>query len=72
MPNDLARRSESIGGIENSLHGILDVAFRENESRVRKNNEAEHMAMLRVYCVESLWVLFPALGAKKTDKQSSG
>lgn len=34
-------------GIENSLHWILDVAFREDECRKRKDNSAENFAMLR-------------------------
>lgn len=34
-------------GIENSLHWILDVAFREDDSRVRKDNGAENFAILR-------------------------
>ena len=33
--------------IENSLHWILDVAFREDECRIRKGNGAENMAILR-------------------------
>jgi len=33
--------------IENNLHWVLDVAFHEDESRVRLNNAAENMAMLR-------------------------
>lgn len=33
--------------IENSLHWVLDVAFREDENRVRKDNAPENMAMLR-------------------------
>jgi len=34
-------------GIENSLHWILDIAFREDESRIRQGNAAENMARLR-------------------------
>jgi predicted transposase YbfD/YdcC len=34
-------------GIENSLHWVLDVAFREDECRKRKANSAENFAMLR-------------------------
>lgn len=34
-------------GIENSLHWVLDIAFREDESRVRKDNSPENLAVLR-------------------------
>jgi predicted transposase YbfD/YdcC len=34
-------------GIENSLHWVLDIAFREDESRMRKLNSPENFAMLR-------------------------
>lgn len=34
-------------GIENSLHWVLDVAFREDECRVRKGHGAENLARLR-------------------------
>lgn len=34
-------------GIENSLHWVLDIAFREDDSRVRKDNSPENLAVLR-------------------------
>ena len=34
-------------GIENKLHWVLDLAFREDESRVRKGNGPENLAVLR-------------------------
>ena len=34
-------------GIENSLHWVLDISFREDESRVRTGNAAENLALIR-------------------------
>ncbi|MEZ4711192.1 MAG: ISAs1 family transposase [Caldilineaceae bacterium] len=33
--------------IENSLHWVLDIAFREDESRIRKGNGPQNFAVLR-------------------------
>lgn len=40
--------------IENSLHWVLDVAFREDESRIRIRNAAANMAVLRHMTVNVL------------------
>jgi len=34
-------------GVENGLHWVLDIAFREDESRIRMGHAAENMARLR-------------------------
>jgi predicted transposase YbfD/YdcC len=34
-------------GIENELHWVLDVAFREDDCRVRAGNAAENFAVMR-------------------------
>lgn len=34
-------------GIENGLHWVLDIAFREDDSRVRKDNAPQNFAILR-------------------------
>ncbi|MBF2056302.1 MAG: transposase [Cyanobacterium sp. T60_A2020_053] len=37
----------SHGGRENQLHWCLDVALREDHSRIRQGNSAENMALIR-------------------------
>jgi predicted transposase YbfD/YdcC len=40
--------------VENSLHWVLDVAFREDQCQIRKDNGAENFAMLRHIAVNLL------------------
>ncbi len=44
---DFALAVRSHWEIENSLHWVLDIAFREDESRIRKGDGAENMAIIR-------------------------
>jgi predicted transposase YbfD/YdcC len=41
-------------GIENSLHWILDVAFREDDCRIRKDNAPQNFSVLRQIAVNLL------------------
>lgn len=44
---ELARAVREHWGVENGLHWVLDVAFREDESRIRIGHAAENMARMR-------------------------
>ena len=46
-PKLILKAKRSHWKIENQVHWVLDIAFREDESRVRKDLSAENLAVLR-------------------------
>ncbi|MBT7070123.1 MAG: ISAs1 family transposase [Anaerolineae bacterium] len=46
-PENILEAVRSHWGVENSHHWVLDVAFREDESRIRKGYAAENFSILR-------------------------
>jgi predicted transposase YbfD/YdcC len=51
---DFARAVRSHWAIENNLHWVLDVSFREDENRSRKDHTAENLAWIRRMTVSLL------------------
>lgn len=54
LTGDIKRFAEAVRGhwsIENSLHWCLDIAFREDESRVRMGHASENLAILRRFAL---------------------
>ena len=57
MSNNAEKLGNSIRshwGVENSLHWVLDVAFREDDCRIRKDNAPNNFAVLRRIAINLL------------------
>lgn len=54
MAEDYGRWVRGHGGIENSLHWVLDVSFREDDSRLRTGHGPANLALLRRITVSLL------------------
>jgi predicted transposase YbfD/YdcC len=74
LPNDAKRFGEACRkhwGVENGLHWCLDIAFREDDSRVRKGHGAVNLAIIRTFAL-SLVKQDPLrkVGVKASRKQA--
>lgn len=57
-------------GIENSLHWVLDVVFREDASRIRKDNSSQNIGVLRKIALNIL-KQDPSKGSLKSKRYSA-
>jgi len=67
---EAARSIRSHWAIENSLHYVLDVAFCEDKSRVRKDNAPENMNILRKIITNIIQMLKKNAISNKEKKRS--
>ena len=74
LPNDAERFAEAARGhwgIENSLHWCLDVAFREDDSRVRKGHGPTNLAIINRFALSLIKQdPFRKIGVKASRKRA--
>jgi predicted transposase YbfD/YdcC len=68
---ELGRWVRGHWGIENGLHWVLDVVFREDRSRIREENAGANLAMVRRVAV-SLLRRAPGKGSGVTKRLKAG
>ena len=59
-------------GIENSVHWVLDIAFREDDSRVRTGNAPQNLAVLRHMALNLLKQETTSKGGIKARRKRAG
>ncbi len=68
----LKRAVRSHGDIENGLHGVLDIAFRADECRVRAESDVQDLAVLRPIALTLLRRERPTRGDIKAKRLKAG
>lgn len=68
----ILRAKRSYWGIENRLHWVLDIAFNEDRSRVRKDNAPQNFAVLRHMALNLLKQEKTAKGGIKAKRLQCG
>lgn len=68
----ILRAKRSYWGIENRLHWVLDIAFNEDRSRVRKDNAPQNFAILRHMALNLLKQEKTAKGGIKAKRLQCG
>jgi len=67
-PERLAQAVRGHRGIENSLHWVLDVVFREDQSRLRSGHGARNMAVVRHFAINAVRLAKGKRSIKTTRK----
>ena len=75
LPNDARKLLSGVRvhwGIENSVHWVLDVAFGEDDSRVRTGNSAENFSVLRRMALNMLKAETTSKGGVAAKRKRAG
>jgi predicted transposase YbfD/YdcC len=67
-----ARAVRGHWGIETSLHWVLDISFREDESRLRKDHGPENLALIRRLAASLLHQETKAKGGVACKRKQAG
>ena len=66
----LAQAVRGHWGIENSLHWVLDVIFKEDQSRLRTGHGARNMAVVRHFAINAVRLAKGKRSIKTTRKRA--
>lgn len=74
LANDAQKIASSVRqhwGVENKVHWLLDVVYREDDCRIRKGDGAKNMALMRRFCL-NLAKLHPRKASMKSKLKQAG